>query len=128
MEPGGNNGKLLLHSVGISGNRLCQISTQFKGVCQFRNSLLSDRGGHPKNITCKVQELNAGHKSVQIRIIRDVGNFLLAGKRIFPNGNAIDPDVTAVKFQNSGAGFQSRGFSGTVMSDKTVNFSRTNVQ
>ena len=61
MHQGGNNRQLLPHAVGISGYRLFQIRSQFKGIRIPVNAFLSVRGGNTKDIRHKMQELDSGH-------------------------------------------------------------------
>ena len=54
MEPRGDNGQLLLHPVGIGGNRLGQILRQLKARGVICNARLPRRRADAENIRNKV--------------------------------------------------------------------------
>ena len=114
--------------MGVGGYGLGQIRSQFKGIRKRGNPLLAIPGVYPKNVRDKIQELNAGHEIVQIRIIRYVGDFPFAGKRIRFYGYTVNQNISGIKLRNTCAGFQRGRFSRAVVTNEAVNFSRADVQ
>ena len=128
VEPCGNDGKLLLHTVGVGGYGLGQIRGQFKGIRKRPNPFLAIPGGDPKNIRDKIQELNASHEIVQIRIIRYVGDFPFAGKRIRFYGYTVNQNISGIETQNTRTGFQRGRFACAVVTNEAINLTRADVQ
>ena len=128
MKPGGNDGQLLLHTVGIGADGLVQAGCQLEGLRQLIDPLGPLLGGDPKDIRHKIQVLDAGHKIVEVRVIRDVGHLLFAGQGVSLDGHPVHQNLAAVKLQDARHAFQGGGFARAVMSDKAVYLSGVNVQ
>ena len=56
--------KLLLHSVGIGGNRLCQAIGQLKGIGIFFNARRAVLCADTENIRYEIKVFNSAHKIV----------------------------------------------------------------
>ncbi len=56
MDKSGNNRQFLLHTMGISRDRLCKILRQFKHICIFANTLLKFLCTYFKNVCHKIQK------------------------------------------------------------------------
>ena len=128
VQPGGNNGQLLLHTVGIGGDGGRKVACQLEQIAVFLYAFLPLCRVNAENIRDEVQVLNPRHKVVEIRVVRNISKTLFAGDRVLADGDAADQDVAGIKPQNSRNGFQRSGFSGAVMADKTVDFARQDVQ
>ena len=128
MNPGGDDGQLLLHAVGIGGNGLDQIGGQLKALGQRLNTFLTHIGGNAEDVAHEVEILHAGHEIVQIGIIGDVGDAFLAGNGIGLDGNAVNGDFAAVELQNAHNAFQRGGLAGAVVADEAVKLAGLNVQ
>jgi len=81
-----------------------------------------------KNVGHKVQVLDAGQKFVQVGVIGNIGQILLAGNGIVLNAFSRDPDAAAVGLQNAAAGLDGRRLARAVVAAEAVNFARSNVQ
>ena len=128
MDPGGDNGQLLLHAVGISADGLVQIAGNLKGIGQLLDPLGTLLGRDAEHITDEVQVLHAGHKLIQIGIIRDVGHLFLAANGVCLDGQAIDQDLAAVELHDACHAFQRGGLACAVVTDEAVNFTGPDVQ
>ena len=82
MDPRRDDGELLLHAVRVRADRLTEIARELEcvGIRLYARPAL--RGRDAENVGNEVQVLDAAHEIVQIRIVRDVGEQLLAGQRL----------------------------------------------
>lgn len=94
----------------------------------FTDTHLAVCGTDMKNIRNEIQIFDARHVIVQIGIIGDVSKAALAFKRLCPNGSAVNINFSGVKPQNSCHRFQGRCLACTVMTDKAINFTGSNVK
>ncbi len=83
VDPGGEDGQLLLHAVGIGGDGLSQVIGQLEQVGVVPDAFLSVAGTDPEDIRDEVEILDAGHEVVQVGIVRNVRQLPLAGQGIF---------------------------------------------
>lgn len=97
MDKSGNDRQFLLHTMGISRDRLCKILRQFKHICIFADTLLTFLRTHFKNICHKIQKLYPRHKVVQIRIVRNICRLCFTCKRLFLYGGSVDQDFPFLK-------------------------------
>ena len=75
VDPGGEDGQLLLHAVGVGGDGLSQVVGQLEQVGVFAYAVAVGRSHcTPKMSAMKLRYLYAGHKVVQVWIVRNVGN------------------------------------------------------
>ena len=75
-----------------------------------------------------ILQFDAGHVLVNIRIVRDVCQHLLAAQGILLDRASPDGDLAGVKLLDAHDGFQGGGFSGTVVADEAVDLTGRNVQ
>ena len=128
MEPGRNNGQLLLHAVGVGGDGLGQIVRQLKALRKLADAHLPVRRADTENVRNKVQILDARHIVIEIGIVRDVGKLPLAGQRVRADGGAADADLSGIEAQDPGDGFQRRRLPRAVVADEAVNFAGQDMQ
>ena len=128
MDEGRHQGNFLLHAVGTVGNGQGQIVGHAQLFPEFLNAGGPVGLADPVNICCKIQILEACEKFVQVRVVRHIGKGLLAGNGVLSDGVAADGDLPLVKGQNTAAGFQCGGLSGTVVADEAANFAGSDVQ
>ena len=128
MEPGGDDGQLLLHAVGIGGNGLGQVRRQLKEVSVLADALLPGLGVYTKNVRNEVQVLDARHVLVQVRIVGNVGHIPLAVQRLGADGLAVHDDFPGVKLQNARHCLEGGGLAGAVVADKAVDLPCPDVQ
>ena len=100
----GDDGQLLLHAVRVGAYRQCKVICDFKESGQPSDAFLPDVGGYPEDVSDKAQVLCAGHKVVQVGIVRQVGGLRLAGQWFFLYGIPSDTDFSAVELQEPAAG------------------------
>ena len=105
MEPGGDDGQLLLHAVGVGSDGLRQIGGQFKCIGVFADARLPLICAHAENVGDEIQVLDARHVVVQVGIVRDVGKAPFAFQGIFLDGYPVNGDFSCVKLQNAHHGF-----------------------
>ena len=128
MNESRDDGKLLLHAVRISGNRLCKILRKSKEISIFPNSLFSLFLGNAEYIGNKIEVLHTAEEFIQIRIIRQIGNLAFTADGIRFYGNTIYIDLPLLKLQYPATGFDGRGLACAVMSDKAIDLPRPNMQ
>ena len=90
--------------------------------------MLAVCGAHAENVRNEVQVFDSRHELVKIGVIGDIGNLPLARHGIFPHGQSVHGDLSRVGVENPDHGAQGCGLSRAVVSDKTVNFPRGDVQ
>ena len=122
-----NDGKLLLHSVGIGGNGHGKTVGQLKGVGIFCYAFVSFPAADTENIGDEIQKFNTGHIFVNVGIVRDIGHLFFTSERICFYGFSVDKNFSAVKRENSRNSLKRGGLAGAVVSDKSVYFSRGDV-
>ena len=128
MQPRGDDGQLLLHAVGIGGDRLGQILRQLEGVGVFSDALLPLPRSDAEDIGHEVQVLDARHKVVQVGVVGDVGHLPLAAQGIRLDGLAVNGDLPLIELQNAHHGFQRGGLACAVVADEAVDLTGGNVQ
>ena len=128
MQPRGDDGQLLLHAVGIGGDRLGQILRQLEGVGVFSDALLPLPRSDAEDIGHEVQVLDARHKVVQVGVVGDVGHLPLAAQGIRLDGLTVNGDLPLIELQNAHHGFQRGGLACAVVADEAVNFAGPDVQ
>ena len=85
MQQRRNDGKLLLHAVGVRPDGLRKFLRQAKGIAVLPDTLHPLCGAYAKDIRNKIKVLDAGHILVQLRVIRQVGQAPLAFQRVIPH-------------------------------------------
>ena len=123
-----DDGKLLLHAMGIGPDGLRQILGQAELVSILPDALGALLCSYPENIRDEVQILNAGHVFIQLRIIRQIGQPALAFQRIFPHGDAVHPDLSGIELLDAAAAFDGGRLSGAVVPDECAQLSGADVQ
>ena len=98
------NGQLLLHAVGVGRDRLAQIPGQGEELGIALDAALALVLGDAEDVGDEIQILEAGEKFIEIGIVGNIGDAALALQGVLPNGNAVHPDLAAVKGQNAAAG------------------------
>ena len=114
--------------MGVGGNGLRQIVSQFKQIRVFADTLLPLLRSHAEDIGDKVQILAAGHVVVQIRVVGDIGQLPFACQGICLYRCAIDGDLSLLKGQDPHHSLQGGGFACAVMTDEAVNLAGGDVQ
>ena len=127
VEPRGDDGQLLLHTVGIGVDGLGQIRVQAEPL---RQRLDAFRAGRPYavDIRHEVQISDPGEEIVQVRVIRDIGQRLFRADGVGYDIMAADGDLSLVKPQQPAAGFQRGGLARPVVADKAVDLPRGDIQ
>ena len=128
MQPGGDDGELLLHAVGIGGDGLGQIVRQLEAGRVVADAGLAVVRADAEDVGDEIEVFDAGHEFVEIGVIRDVGHQALAGERVFADGCAADADIARVELQDAGDGFEGGGLARAVVADEAVNFTGSDVQ
>ena len=128
VDPGGDQGQLLLHAVGEGGDGLGQVPLDAQHLGIGVDPLPADRGLHPVDVADEVQKADAAHVLIDIRVVRDIGHALLAGQGLGDDVPAVDADLPLIKGQDARAGFQGGGFAGAVVADEAVDLARGDVQ
>ena len=128
MDPGRDRGELLLHAVGVGRNRLPEIAGQIERVRVAADPLRALGRSHAVHVGYEIQVFRTAHILVQVRIVRDIGELLLAGDGIGLDRGPVDQDFSRVKAQDPGHGAQGRRFAGAVVPDETEDLPRRNVQ
>ena len=105
MQQRRNNGKLLLHAVGVCPDGLRQILRQAKGIAVLPDALRSLCSAYAKDIRDKIKVLDTGHILVQLRVIRQIGQAALAFQRVLPHGNAVHINFSGIKLLDTAAAF-----------------------
>jgi len=128
VDQGADEGQFLLHAVGIAGDGLCQILRQFKQLGVLMNARFPVGLGHAENVGNEIEIFDAREKLVQVRIVGNVGQYLLAGDGIPAKGRAVDGDLAGVEGQNTAAGLDGGGFTCPVVADKAVDLAGEDVE
>ena len=128
VDPRRDDGELLLHAVRVRADRLTEIARELEcvGIRLYARPAL--RGRDAENVGNEVQVLDAAHEIVQIRIVRDVGEQLLAGQRLGLDGVPADRDLARVKLQDADGRLERRRLAGAVVADEAVDLARRDVQ
>ena len=128
MQPGGNDGKLLLHAVRIGRDGLGKVVRQRKKLGILADARLPRFRLHAEDVGDKIEVLDARHKLVEVGVIRDVGEHLLAGDGIVLNGMSADGDRPRVKLLDANDGLERCGLARAVVPDEAVNLARRDVE
>ena len=128
MDESGNDGQLLLHTMGIGADRLSKVFGKAKEIGIILDALFPFLLGNAIYIGNKIEILHPAEKFVQVGIIRQIGDFAFAADGIFPDGHAIHIDLSFLKLQDPAAGFDRRCFAGAVMANEPIDLPRANVQ
>ena len=120
MQPRRNNGKLLLHAVGIGRDGLRQVGRQLEEVRVLADALLPRAFLHAENVGDEIEVLDARHKLVEVGVIRDVGEHLLAGDGIVLNGVPADRDPAGIELLDADDRLERRGLARAVVADEAV--------
>ena len=107
---------------------LGQIAGQVEQVRVFFDPRLAVGLRHAEDIRHEVQIFDAGEELVQVRVIRNVGQLLLAAERIGLDGLAVDVDLALLKLQDPGAALDRCGLARAVVADKAVDLAGPDVQ
>ena len=97
MNQCGDDGQLLLHSVGIGADEIAQIAGNLKQVGIPFDALFPFLSAKAKDICHKAQVLDTCKVIIQIGIIWNVSGHLLAGDGLVLNGMTDDSDSPSVK-------------------------------
>ena len=127
VDESGNDGQLLLHTMGIGTNGLGQVFGKAKEIGIFLDAPFPFLLGNAIYIGNKIEILHPAEKFVQVGIIRQIGDLALTADGVFPDGHAIHIDLPFFKLQDTTAGFDGRGFTGAIVPDKAIDLSRTDM-
>ena len=114
--------------MGVGGNGLRQIVSQFKQIRVFADTLLPLLRSHAEDIGDKVQILAAGHVVVQIRVVGDIGQLSFACQGVCLYRYAVDGDLSLFKGQDTHHSLQGGGLACAVVADKAVDLTGGDVQ
>ena len=128
MEKGRDDGKLLLHAVGICADGLAECIGQVEPLAVNAGALRPCGIADPIDIRDKIKVLDAGHVLIKLWVIRQIGQFLLCLKWFLLHRNSIHQNLAAVRLQDAAAAFQRRGFARTIRAEKPIDFSRLDGQ
>ena len=120
MQPCRDDGKLLLHAVGVGAHGLGKILCKAEGVGIFCNALGALFFAHTVDIGDEVQVFYAGKVLVKLGVIGDVGHLPFAFNRAFLYRQAVNENVALFKLQDAAAGLDGRGLACSVMADKRI--------
>ena len=120
VYPRRDDGKLLLHAVGICRHRLRKVLGEPENIGVSAYALLAVGLAHTVDISHEVQVFHAGKIVVQLRIIGYVGNYLFALERFFLYRHTVDKNIAAVKLQYPAGRLDGRGLARAVMADEGV--------
>ena len=82
MEQGGNQNQLLLHTVRVAANGVCQGVGNAQAVGQRSNALNAILRRNAKNVADVVEVLDAAHELVNVWVIRNIGDDLLSANGV----------------------------------------------
>ena len=82
MEQGGNQNQLLLHTVRVATNGVCQGISDAQAIGQGCNALDAVLRRNAKNVADVVEVLDAAHELVNVWVIRNVSDDLLSANRV----------------------------------------------
>ena len=105
MQQRRNNGKLLLHAVGVCPDGLRQILRQAKSIAVLPDALRPLCGAYAEDVCDKIKVLDAGHILVQLRVVRQIGQAALAFQRVLPHGNTVHINFSGIKLLDTAAAF-----------------------
>ena len=128
MQPRRNDGKLLLHAVGVRRDGLRKVARQLEEVRVLADTLLTRAFLHAEDVGDKIEVLDARHKLVEVGVIRDVGEHLLAGDGFVLNGVPADHDPAGIELLDTDDRFERRGLARAVVADKAVDLPRRDVE
>ena len=128
MEQGGNQNQLLLHTVRVAANGICQGVSDTQAVGQRSNALDAVLRRNTKDVTNVIEVLDAAHELVNVWIIWDVSDDLLCSHRVNQHVLGVHKNSAALKWLSTNDGLDKRGFTCAVMADKTVDVARHNVE
>ena len=77
MEQSGNQNQLLLHTVRVAANSVCQGISDAQAVGQRCNALDAVLRRNAENVTDVIEVLNAAHELVNVWVIWNVSDDLL---------------------------------------------------
>ena len=75
---------------------------------------------HTEDVGDKIEVLDARHKLVEVGVIRDVGEHLLAGDGIVLNGVPADRDPAGIELLDADDRLERRGLARAVVADEAV--------
>ena len=127
VDPRRDDGELLLHAVRVRADRLTEITRELECVGIRLDARPALRGRNAENVGNEVQVLDAAHEIVQIRIVRDVGEQLLAGQRLGLDGVPADRDLARVKLQDADGRLERRRLAGAVVADEGAELRRAGI-
>lgn len=110
------------------GNRQCQVIGHTQEPAVIPDALRPVLPTDAVDVGHKIQVLDPSQKLIQIRIVRHVGKLPFTADGIRPDGFPINQNLPLVKAQDTAAGLQRGGLPCAVVSDKTEDFPRRNVQ
>ena len=105
MQQRRNNGKLLLHAVGVRPDGLRQVLRQAKGIAVLPGALRPLCGAYAEDIRNKIKVLDAGHIVVKLRVVRQIGQTALAFQRVVPHRNAVHINFSGIELLDAAAAF-----------------------
>ena len=128
VEQGGNQNQLLLHTVRVATNGVCQGISDAQAVGQCCDALDAVLRRNAKNVADVVEVLDAAHELVNVWVIWDVSDDLLCSHRVNQHVLGVHEDDAALKWLSTNDGLDKRGFTCAVVADKTVDVARHNVE
>ena len=128
MEQSGNQNQLLLHTVRVAANSVCQGISDAQAIGQRSNALDAILRRNAKDVADVIEVLDATHELVNVWIIWDVSDDLLCSHRVNQHVLRVHEDDAALKWLSTNDGLDKRGFTCAVVADKTVDVARHNVE
>ena len=128
MEQGGNQNQLLLHTVRVATDSICQRVCDTQAIGQRCNTLDAILRRNAKNVTDVIEVLDAAHELVNVWVIWDVSDDLLCSYRVNQHVLGVHKNDTSLKWLSTNDGLDKCGFTCAVVADKTVDVARHNVE
>ena len=128
MDPCRDDGELLLHAVRVRADGLTEIARELKRIGIRLDARPALRSRDAEDVGNEVQVLDAAHEIVQVRVVRDVGEQLLAGQRLGFDRVPADRDLARIKLQDTDGRLERRRLAGAVVADEAVDLARRDVQ
>jgi len=123
-----DDGQLLLHAVGVAGDRLGEIARQIEGVGVLFDARLAVGLGDAEYVRDEIEIFDAGKKFVQIGVVRNIGQPALAFDGFFADGEPVHIDFARVEVQDAAAGLDRGGLARAVVADEAVDLAGQDVQ
>ena len=123
-----HNHHLLSHAMGVLAHRSVQNLFHLKIFCQLLNSLHPLFFGNPINISHQIDKFKPGQPQENVRIICDISDRPLCGKRLPGNVPAAYCNLSLCCIQNPRQHLDHCCLTGSVLSDKSDDLSRTNAK